>query len=151
ALKMAHAGISLSDQEASVASPFTSQIPNIECVPELIREGRAALVSSFAVFKFLTIYGLSQFIGTALLYWQIQLFGNYQYLIQDVCITLVVCLTMSLTEAYPKLAPYRPPGRLLSPPLLLSITLNVCFTLAAQVFAFLFVKQQPWYSQLRSH
>jgi len=37
ALKMAHAGISLSEQEASVASPFTSQIPNIQCVPELIR------------------------------------------------------------------------------------------------------------------
>lgn len=37
ALKVAHAGISLSEQEASVASPFTSQIPNIQCVPELIR------------------------------------------------------------------------------------------------------------------
>uniref|UniRef100_A0A803TW83 Cation-transporting ATPase n=1 Tax=Anolis carolinensis TaxID=28377 RepID=A0A803TW83_ANOCA len=142
ALKMAHAGISLSEQEASVASPFTSQTPNIQCVPELIREGRASLVSSFAVFKYLTIYGLTQFIGTALLYWQLQIFGNYQYLIQDVCITLVVCLTMSLTEAYPKLAPYRPPGRLLSPSLLLSVFLNVCFTLVVQIFAFLFVRQQ---------
>lgn len=37
ALKMAHAGISLSEQEASVASPFTSKIANIECVPHLIR------------------------------------------------------------------------------------------------------------------
>ncbi|XP_067322244.1 probable cation-transporting ATPase 13A5 [Anolis sagrei] len=151
ALKMAHAGISLSEQEASVASPFTSQTPNIQCVPELIREGRASLVSSFAVFKYLTIYGLTQFIGTALLYWQLQIFGNYQYLIQDVCITLVVCLTMSLTEAYPKLAPYRPAGRLLSPPLLLSVFLNVCFTLIVQIFAFLFVRQQPWYSAIRSH
>ncbi|XP_042308592.1 probable cation-transporting ATPase 13A5 [Sceloporus undulatus] len=151
ALKMAHAGIALSDQEASVASPFTSQIPNIECVPQLIREGRAALVSSFAVFKYLALYGMAQFIGTSLLFWQTQIFGNYQYLLQDVCITLVVCLTMSLNHAYPKLAPHRPPGRLLAPSLLLSIVLNVCFTLVVQVFAFLFVKQQPWYSQLRSH
>lgn len=37
ALKMAHAGISLSEAEASVASPFTSKIPNIECVPNVIR------------------------------------------------------------------------------------------------------------------
>ncbi|XP_034989052.2 probable cation-transporting ATPase 13A5 [Zootoca vivipara] len=151
ALKMAHAGISLSEQEASVASPFTSQIPNIECVPELIREGRAALVSSFSVIKYLTLYGMNQFIGTALLYWQLQIFGNMQYLLQDVAITLVVCLTMSLTHAYPKLAPYRPPGRLLSPSLLLSIILNVLFTLIVQVFAFLYVKQQPWYSVVRSH
>merc|ERR1712020_285917 len=38
ALKAAHAGISLSDAEASVASPFPSKQANISCVPELIRE-----------------------------------------------------------------------------------------------------------------
>ncbi|XP_032337927.1 probable cation-transporting ATPase 13A5 [Camelus ferus] len=148
ALKMAHAGISLSEQEASVASPFTSKIGNIECVPQLIKEGRAALVSSFGVFKYLTMYGIIQFIGTSLLYWQLQLFGNYQYLMQDVAITLMVCLTMSSTHAYPKLAPYRPAGQLLSPPLLLSVFLNTCFTCIVQVCAFLYVKQQPWYCEV---
>ncbi|PIO27065.1 hypothetical protein AB205_0010750, partial [Aquarana catesbeiana] len=37
ALKISHAGISLSELEASVASPFTSKIPNIQCVPMLIK------------------------------------------------------------------------------------------------------------------
>ena len=37
ALKMAHTGISLSEAEASVASPFTSKMANIECVPTVIR------------------------------------------------------------------------------------------------------------------
>ncbi|XP_060098774.1 probable cation-transporting ATPase 13A5 [Heteronotia binoei] len=151
ALKMAHAGISLSEQEASVASPFTSQVPNIQCVPELIREGRASLVSSFAVFKYLTTYVLIQFVGTCLLYWQLQFLGNYQYLFQDIGITIVICLTMSLTHAYPKLAPYRPSGQLLSPPLLLSVVLNVGFTVVVQVGGFLLVKQQPWYLEIRSH
>ncbi|XP_042811226.1 probable cation-transporting ATPase 13A5 isoform X5 [Panthera leo] len=148
ALKMAHAGISLSEQEASVASPFTSKIANIACVPHLIREGRAALVSSFGVFKYLTMYGIIQLIGTSLLYWQLQLFGNYQYLMQDVAITLMVCLTMSSTHAYPKLAPYRPAGQLLSPPLLLSVFLNTCFTCIVQICAFLYVKKQPWYCEV---
>ncbi|XP_001498829.2 probable cation-transporting ATPase 13A5 [Equus caballus] len=148
ALKMAHAGISLSEQEASVASPFTSKTANIECVPRLIKEGRAALVSSFGVFKYLTMYSMTQFIGTSLLYWQLQLFGNYQYLMQDVAITLMVCLTMSSTHAYPNLAPYRPAGHLLSPPLLLSVFLNVCFTCIVQICAFLYVKQQPWYCEV---
>nr|XP_019578702.1 PREDICTED: probable cation-transporting ATPase 13A5 isoform X2 [Rhinolophus sinicus] len=148
ALKMAHAGISLSEQEASVASPFTSKTANIECVPHLIKEGRAALVSSFGVFKYLTMYGMIQFIGTSLLYWQLQLFGNYQYLVQDIAITLTVCLTMSSTHAYPKLAPYRPAGQLLSPPLLLSVFLNICFTCIVQICAFLYVKQQPWYCEV---
>uniref|UniRef100_A0A7N4NJH9 Cation-transporting ATPase n=2 Tax=Sarcophilus harrisii TaxID=9305 RepID=A0A7N4NJH9_SARHA len=151
ALKMAHAGISLSEQEASVASPFTSKTANIECVPHLIREGRAALVSSFGVFKYLTMYGMIQLIGTSLLYWQLQLFGNYQYLMQDVAITLMVCLTMSSTHAYPKLAPYRPAGQLISPPLLLSVFLNTCFSGIAQIWAFFFVKQQPWYCEVHRY
>lgn len=33
------------------------------------REGRAALVASFGVVKYLTLYGLIQFVGTALLFW----------------------------------------------------------------------------------
>ncbi|PWA17582.1 hypothetical protein CCH79_00011217, partial [Gambusia affinis] len=40
ALKRAHSGISLSELEASVASPFTSSTSNISCVPNLIRYGR---------------------------------------------------------------------------------------------------------------
>uniref|UniRef100_A0A8D2JHC9 Cation-transporting ATPase n=1 Tax=Varanus komodoensis TaxID=61221 RepID=A0A8D2JHC9_VARKO len=138
ALKAAHAGISLSEQEASVASPFTSQTPNIQCVPELIRCACGASLLRRGVHEL------------HLPFQQMQIFGNFQYLLQDVCITLVVCLTMSLTAAYPRLAPYRPPGRLLSPPLLLSVTLNVGFALVVQVFAFLYVKQQPWYAKLRS-
>jgi len=37
ALKTAHAGISLSEAEASVASPFTSKEQNISCVPNVIK------------------------------------------------------------------------------------------------------------------
>ena len=39
ALKAAHAGISLSEAEASIASPFTSQVADIRCVATVIREG----------------------------------------------------------------------------------------------------------------
>ncbi|KAJ6654962.1 hypothetical protein lerEdw1_006433 [Lerista edwardsae] len=68
ALKRAHAGISLSELEASVASPFTSKTPNISCVPDLIREGRAALVTSFCVFKFMALYSIIQYLSVLLLY-----------------------------------------------------------------------------------
>lgn len=37
ALKAADVGVSLSEAEASVASPFTSKTDNISCVPLLIR------------------------------------------------------------------------------------------------------------------
>jgi cation-transporting ATPase 13A3/4/5 len=58
----AHAGISLSEAEASIASPFTSKISDIRCVPIIIREGRAALVTSFGVFKYMAGYSLTQFV-----------------------------------------------------------------------------------------
>lgn len=55
ALKAADVGISLSEAEASVAAPFTSKTPDIGCVIDVIREGRAALVTSFSCFKYMWV------------------------------------------------------------------------------------------------
>jgi len=53
ALKAADVGVSLSEAEASVAAPFTSRTPDISCMTEIIKEGRAALVTSFSCFKYM--------------------------------------------------------------------------------------------------
>jgi len=58
ALKAADVGISLSEAEASVAAPFTSSIPDISCVIEVIKEGRAALATSFSCFKYMCVPGV---------------------------------------------------------------------------------------------
>ncbi|XP_006873203.1 PREDICTED: probable cation-transporting ATPase 13A4 [Chrysochloris asiatica] len=151
ALKMAHVGISLSEQEASVASPFTSKTPNIECVPHLIKEGRAALVTSFCMFKYMALYSMIQYVGVLLLYWKTNSLSNYQFLFQDLAITTLIGITMSLNGAYPKLVPYRPAGRLISPPLLLSVILNILLSLAMHIVGFVLVQKQPWYSmEMRS-
>ena len=73
ALKAAHAGVSLSETEASVASPFTSKVADISCVPTLIKEGRSALVTSFAVLKYMACYSMTQFSSVLILY---TLFSN---------------------------------------------------------------------------
>ncbi|XP_038672510.1 probable cation-transporting ATPase 13A4 isoform X2 [Scyliorhinus canicula] len=146
ALKTAHAGISLSEQEASVASPFTSKIPNIDCIPHLIKEGRAALVSSFCIFKYMALYSLIQYVGVLCLYWEANTFGNYQFLFEDLAITTIIGITMSFNHAHPQLDSNRPPGQLISPPLLLSVILNVVFSLVLHVFGFIMVQQQPWYT-----
>uniref|UniRef100_A0A2K5QZ89 ATPase 13A3 n=1 Tax=Cebus imitator TaxID=2715852 RepID=A0A2K5QZ89_CEBIM len=82
ALKRAHGGISLSELEASVASPFTSKTPSISCVPNLIREGRAALITSFcvcelALFSVVT-YSLDHFIISILISNMLVLFSALQ-------------------------------------------------------------------------
>lgn len=68
ALKAAHAGVSLSETEASVASPFTSKNANISCIPVLIREGRASLVTAFGILKYMACYSICQFASVILLY-----------------------------------------------------------------------------------
>lgn len=50
ALRVAHSGISLSQAEASLVSPFTSSDPSILKVALLLREARCALATSFGRF-----------------------------------------------------------------------------------------------------
>ncbi|KAM3931840.1 putative cation-transporting ATPase 13A4 [Leptodactylus fuscus] len=146
ALKMANAGISLSEQEASVAATFNSSVTNISCVPDLLKEGRAAIVTSFCMFKYMAMFGLIEYINTLLLYWQRNIFGNNMWLIHDFAIVFIIFFTMSSTPAYPTLAPYRPPGQMISPPMLFSLIFNILFAIATQTYAFLMVQRQPWYS-----
>ncbi|XP_028654053.1 polyamine-transporting ATPase 13A3-like isoform X1 [Erpetoichthys calabaricus] len=146
ALKRAHAGISLSELEASVASPFTSKTPDISCVPDLIREGRAALVTSFCVFKFMALYSIIQYLTVLLLYSILSNMGDRQYLFIDLAIIMTAVFTMSLNPAWTELVRQRPPSSLISTQLLLSVVIQILLCMGFQVWVFLLVKTQQWYS-----
>uniref|UniRef100_A0A3Q2VC59 Polyamine-transporting ATPase 13A3 n=1 Tax=Haplochromis burtoni TaxID=8153 RepID=A0A3Q2VC59_HAPBU len=145
ALKRAHSGISLSELEASVASPFTSSTSNISCVPNLIREGRAALITSFCVFKFMALYSIIQFISVILLYSVLSNLGDFQFLFIDLIIIITIAFTMSLNPAWKELVWRRPPSSLISGQLLCSVLTQILTCLVFQVLAFLLVRQQSWY------
>ncbi|XP_018121167.1 probable cation-transporting ATPase 13A5 isoform X2 [Xenopus laevis] len=147
ALKVAHAGISLSELEASVASPFTSKITNITCIPTLLKEGRNVFVTYLSLFKYMVMYSFIGLVCMFLMFWEQTILGSNQYLMQDIAITIPLMLTMSLNGPAQKLAPYRPAGRLLLPPLLLSIILHLCFTVTVQMCAYFVLQQQPWFSR----
>lgn len=121
ALKTADVGISLSDTEASIAAPFTSRIPDISCVVKLLREGRAALTTSFQCFKYMALYSMIQFVSVTLLYSLDRNFTDYQYLLIDLPILLPLAATMSYTKAASKLSKRLPIANLLSAPVLCSI------------------------------
>ena len=57
ALRTAHVGIALSDAEASLVAPFTALDKNITSILDVLREGRCALASAFAAYKYMIIYG----------------------------------------------------------------------------------------------
>ncbi|XP_029971681.1 probable cation-transporting ATPase 13A3 isoform X2 [Salarias fasciatus] len=145
ALKRAHSGISLSELEASVAAPFTSSASNISCVPNLIREGRAALITSFCVFKFMALASIIQYMSVLFLYSILSNLGDFQFLFIDIAIILITVFTMSLNPAWKELVLRRPPSSLISGPLLFSVLTQIFTCLAFQALAFFLVQQQGWY------
>ncbi|XP_022085443.1 cation-transporting ATPase 13A2-like isoform X2 [Acanthaster planci] len=146
ALKTAHAGISLSEAEASVASPFTSKTPNISAVPVVIREGRAALVTSLGVFKYMALYSIIQFASVIILYWTNSNLGDWQFLYVDLIITTSVATLMGLNGPHPTLVRKRPLGSLVSPPFLISILIEVLLVCAIQTVAYFSLRFTSWWS-----
>ncbi|KAJ7306345.1 hypothetical protein JRQ81_009687 [Phrynocephalus forsythii] len=150
ALKAADVGISLSEAEASVASPFTSRLANIECVPVIMREGRCSLVTSFGVFKYMALYSLVQFVSVLLLYTINTNLGDLQFLFFDLIITTTVAALMGKTAPAKHLGPQRPQGALLSVVVLGSLLLQTTLIIAVQVISYFITISQAWFIPLNS-
>jgi len=135
ALKTADVGISLSDAEASVAAPFTSRVSDISCVIKLLREGRAALTTSFQCFKFMALYSMIQFVTVTLLYSLDKNLIDYQFLIIDLALLLPLAITMSYTKAASKLSKQLPISNLLSLPVICSVVGQIILQTAIQVIS----------------
>ncbi|KAH1018274.1 hypothetical protein HUJ05_006079 [Dendroctonus ponderosae] len=142
----ANTGISLSEAESSVASPFTSKNPNITCVLEVIREGRAALVTSFGIFKYMASYSLCQFVAVLILYSLESNLTDTQFLYSDLCIISTVAFFFGRTESYPgKLHRHAPLTGLVSLSQIASLAIHTCLIVFFQTAAFLHLKAQPWF------
>ncbi|KAM7098536.1 polyamine-transporting ATPase 13A2 isoform 4-T4 [Molossus nigricans] len=148
ALKAADVGISLSQAEASVVAPFTSSMASIECVPMVIREGRCSLDTSFSVFKYMALYSLTQFISVLILYTINTNLGDMQFLAIDLAITTSVAVLMSRTGPALVLGQARPPGALLSVPVLSSLLLQVALVAGVQLGGYFLTVAQPWFVPL---
>ncbi|RDX48098.1 P-type ATPase [Lentinus brumalis] len=146
ALKAADVGLSLSEAEASVAAPFTSRTPDISCVIEVIKEGRAALVTSFSCFKYMALYSLIQFTTITLLYSFASSLGDFQFLYIDLFIIIPIAVTMGRTQAWPRIHPKRPTASLVSRKVLTSLVGQIVLTSAVQFWAFFWVRSQDWYA-----
>ncbi|XP_072036622.1 polyamine-transporting ATPase 13A3-like [Amphiura filiformis] len=148
ALKTAHAGISLSEAEASVASPFTSKIQNISCVPMLIKEGRAALVTSFAMFKYMALYSMIQFTSVLIIYSVNSTLSDLMFHYIDICLCTVTVLLMSRGGAYEKLSLKKPLSKLMKAPIIFSMAVHIVIQGAFQIAIFYIIQVEPWFIPL---
>ncbi|EWG83360.1 hypothetical protein R008_O13306 [Saccharomyces cerevisiae R008] len=145
ALKAADVGISLSEAEASVAAPFTSKIFNISCVLDVIREGRAALVTSFACFQYMSLYSAIQFITITILYSRGSNLGDFQFLYIDLLLIVPIAICMSWSKSYEKIDKKRPSANLVSPKILVPLLISVFLVFLFQFIPWIIVQKMSWY------
>ncbi|KAL9048846.1 MAG: hypothetical protein Q9162_007517 [Coniocarpon cinnabarinum] len=145
ALKAADVGISLSEAEASVAAPFTSRVFDISCVPQVIREGRAALVTSFSCFKYMSLYSAIQFTSVSFLYASASNLGDFQFLFIDLALILPIAIFMGWTGPYHHLSKKRPTASLVSKKVLVPLLGQIAVCILIQAVAFEVVHWQSWY------
>ncbi|KAL4403749.1 ATPase [Colletotrichum abscissum] len=145
ALKAADVGISLSEAEASVAAPFTSRVFDIGCVPQVIREGRAALVTSFSCFKYMSLYSAIQFTSVSFLYATASNLGDFQFLFIDLLLILPIAIFMSWAGPYPVLSRKRPTADLVSRKVLIPLLGQMVICILVQTAVYVAVRKQSWY------
>lgn len=131
----------------SVASPFTSRISDITCVPKVIREGRAALVTSFGIFKFMVAYSLTEFLSVIVLYSIESNLTDLQFLFIDICLIVNFAFFFGKTHAYKKkLSKKTPMTSLLGFTPLLSLTAHMFVFIVFQATVYHVVRQFPWFT-----
>jgi len=145
ALKSAHAGISLSMAEASVAAPFTSRNVHIGCVPDVIREGRATMVSAFATFKFGVAFCFTQLIAVLMVFYIGTEPSDNQYLVVDIGLAAVPIIMIGNNGPHDSLVKQKPTRHLLSFLPLFSIVTFLLFQTLGYIGVWFFVRSQDWF------
>jgi cation-transporting ATPase 13A3/4/5 len=148
ALKAADVGLSIvkvdsQSGEASIAAPFSAD--GLQKVVDLLKEGRAALVTSFQCFKFITMYSMIQFVCINFLYFLQSNLMDFQYLYEDLFMILPLAVFMAYTGPSKRLTSTLPPGALISIPVLSSIVGQVLIQGTFQIIPYFILKSQPFY------
>jgi len=142
ALRTAHVGVSLSAEEASIAAGFTSKIPDVSCIFELLREGKCSLTTSIQTFKYMMLYSMIQFLCVTLMLIYITYLTDFQFLVSDLFIIFPLEWFLAMTHPYDKLTHHYPVSGLLSFPIISSI-------LVQTILVFIF--QFAGYKILKNH
>ena len=137
ALRTANIGVSLSEEEASIAAPFTSRNQNISCLVPLLKEGKSSLVTSIQTFKYMMMYSLIQFIAVTLAMVLSSYLSENQYLSVDVFIIIPLAFFIPATGPYKFLTKDHPTDTLISFAVISSILSQTIISFVFQFVAHL--------------
>ncbi|OAF70979.1 hypothetical protein A3Q56_01262 [Intoshia linei] len=113
AMRMSHVGISVSKSEICAAAHFNTQQDGIECIENLIKEGRCAMVSSFCVLKYTAIASIIQGISMMVLYTVDSTMTDSMMIYSDLVITMSATFLIANNPTYKWIVPKKPNSNLL--------------------------------------
>jgi len=146
ALKTAHVGIALSDAEASIVAPFTSLDKTITSVVDVLLEGRCALASAVACYKYIIIYGqVETLLQMTTAYLGIT-FAEWCWVFMDGIWTVSMAFSLPLSRPAEKLSPTRPTASVLGLQTLSSVCGILLINFLFQVSALAYLWQQDWFA-----
>lgn len=145
ALRMAHAGVSLSNAEASIVSPFTSKTKTVTSVVDLCREGRCSVATSFASVKMLIMYGLVASTLRFIQYYNGIILAEWCWILADGFILVGLSYAITLSGPLPELGTQRPTSSLVGPNTVLSIVGQELINVIFLYFSSQYLVNQPWY------
>ncbi|SPQ98242.1 unnamed protein product (mitochondrion) [Plasmodiophora brassicae] len=113
ALQTAHAGIALSEGDASIASPFSATTDSIMSCVDLVSFGRSALSINLSLYKFAVLYGETMLFAEFFAYYFTVILPIlvWAYLDGPVLIGMAWAISQALPAA--DMAPRRPTARVL--------------------------------------
>ncbi|OMH85278.1 putative cation-transporting ATPase 13A4, partial [Zancudomyces culisetae] len=145
ALRVAHVGLAMSNSEASIVSPFSTAKKSVFSCVELLSQGRGALATSFANYKFLMLYGQTMAMFKLFSMYFSSTISQSVWITIDGFITVGMSLSISLSKPVEKLANIRPTARLFGPTTMLSTVGQVVINWIFMVVCFIILYRQPWY------
>lgn len=109
------------------------------------REGRAALVTSFGCFKYMSLYSAIQFTSVSFLYAKASNLGDFQFLYIDLVLILPIAVFMGWAGPATTLCRKRPMANLVSRKVLTPLLGLMGICIFVQAVAYVTVKEQAWY------
>ena len=148
ALKQADIGLSLSQTEASISSPFTSKIADISSMVELIKECQAGLVTNFSLFNIMALYSLIQYTSVVICQFEFAYPANSQFTYWDIFGNFLFFMTVGYTGTADQLSAAKPSRSLFTVTNMSQVAIMYLLQLVGQLFM---VFSTRFFPQLDEH
>ncbi|KAJ2809548.1 hypothetical protein H4R20_000050 [Coemansia guatemalensis] len=121
AIRAAHVGLALSAADASIVAPFSSAHRSVGACVTLLREGRAALATSLAAYKFLINYATTMSMLELVQFYFSVIVPQAVWISIDSFIAVGLCIAVTQAQTARTLASSRPTARLIGAHTLASV------------------------------